>query len=73
MTALECWRKSLGWSQARASKELGCAIRSIRNWEDGTYDAPKYILLAAAWIWTRERPFDRVPFDLSGKDNCGDV
>lgn len=35
-TAFREWRKSLGWSQARAAQELGVARETVVRWESGT-------------------------------------
>lgn len=35
-SAFEQARKALGWTQERASQELGVAKNTIQNWESGT-------------------------------------
>lgn len=67
-TPLKHWRKSLGWSQARASRELGCTEKTLRGWERGDVEPERRALLAAAWVWERERPFDPVPFEVPGQE-----
>lgn len=67
MTDLKSWRKSLGWSQARASREIGCSQKTLSGWELGKVKPERRAMLAAAWIWTRERPYECVPFDVPGQ------
>lgn len=66
MTDLKLWRKSLGWSQARASREIGCTPETLRGWERGTVETERRALLAAAWIWCHHRPYETVPFEVPG-------
>lgn len=40
----------LGWSRARAARELGCGRQSITDWEAGARPVPRSIGLACAAI-----------------------
>lgn len=47
---LKSWRKRLGFtSQERAAEAIGCSLRSVCNYENGT-PIPKYIALACAAV-----------------------
>lgn len=47
---LKEWRDTMGWSEARAARELGCAWRSYRKWERFPDTCPRYIVLACLAI-----------------------
>jgi DNA-binding XRE family transcriptional regulator len=47
-TDLKEWRKRLSFSQDKAATEIGCARRSIQEWEKGVRPVPRYIALACA-------------------------
>lgn len=49
-------RKRLKWSQKKAAQELGCAQRSIANWEGGK-PIPHSISLAAAAVLYKLPPY----------------
>ena len=34
-------RKSLGWTQGKVAKVMGCAVRSVRRWEKGEVRVPQ--------------------------------
>ena len=34
-------RKSLGWTQGKVAKVVGCTIRSVRRWETGEVRIPQ--------------------------------
>jgi transcriptional regulator with XRE-family HTH domain len=34
-------RKSLGWTQGKVAKVMGCAVRSVRRWETGEVRVPQ--------------------------------
>jgi DNA-binding XRE family transcriptional regulator len=42
----KAWRKRLGLSQVTAGKALGLTARTIQNYESGSLDIPKHIVLA---------------------------
>ncbi len=43
-------RESIGYSQARLSKEMGITIRTITRWENGEVKIPKVVEIAVRAI-----------------------
>ncbi len=48
-------RKSIGYSQARLSKEMDVTIRSLTRWETGEVAIPKIAELALRYIADRTK------------------
>lgn len=52
------WRKRMGWTQKQAANALDVSVTTYQTWENqyrysaprGSFEVPKYILLAAAAI-----------------------
>jgi DNA-binding XRE family transcriptional regulator len=47
------WRKAMGYSKARAARELGVTPQTIHNWETGKGPIPFMAALAATCLWHR--------------------
>lgn len=48
-------RESIGYTQAKLSKEMDITIRTITRWENGEIEIPKVVELALQSIAKREK------------------
>lgn len=65
------WRNKLGWSKARAARELGLNDASYRKYESGIKDPKKYIYLAMFELSRRFNSFDAPSLNAS-RHPCAD-
>lgn len=59
---IKAFRKFMGWPQRRLARELGCAARTIEEWEGGRRGPPAMLGLALLHLVGEERRWEWLVF-----------